>query len=303
MKIWINGAEGFIGGHLVNYFNKTTSNVIGTSGRKNSSLQMCDILNITDIERVLKISEPDVIFHLAAQSYVNVSWKDPDRTFITNVVGTKNVFESVRKCKINPLILVAGSSAEYGDVTKSEMPIKETQILNPVTPYGISKVGEEMMASLYFKVYGIKTIKLRFFNITGPGKLNDATSDFARGVVDVERKKKQYLEVGNLNKIRDITDVRDLIEALVILIENGKCGDVYNICSSRGRKIQEIVEIYSKLAKQKVNIKQRKDPTRVYDEDVYIGDNTKICSLGWKPKISFEQTLEETLNYWRGVGR
>ena len=300
MKIWINGAEGFIGGHLLNHFKTKDVIVAGTSSKK-SKLIKCDITSSSDIEKILKESEPNIIFHLAAQSYVNVSWKDPDKTFITNVVGTKNVFESVRKCKIDPLIMVAGSSAEYGDVDKNDMPIKETQQLNPVTPYGISKVGEEMVANLYYKVYGIKTIKLRFFNITGPSKLNDASSDFARGIVDIERKLKGYLQVGNLNKIRDITDVRDLISALDILIKRGRCGDVYNICSSRGRKIQEIVEIYSKLAKEKVNIKQRKDPTRVYDEDVYIGDNTKMCSLGWKPKISFEQTLEDTLNYWRKV--
>ncbi len=299
MKVWINGAEGFIGSHLISYFNTKKINVIGTSSKESENLLKCDIKSPLDIENVLKLHKPEIIFHLAAQSYVDVSWKYPDKTLITNIIGTKNVFEGIRKSGQDPLVLVAGSSAEYGDVDKDKIPIKETQILNPITPYGISKVGEEMVANLYFKVYGIKTIKLRFFNITGPGKTNDATSDFARRVVDIENKKEKYLEVGNVNKVRDITDVRDLVEALIILINKGKCGDVYNVCSGKGRKIQDILDFYKRKSQKKIKIKQKNNLVRIYDEDIYVGDNTKLNGLGWEPKITFEKTLEDTLFYWR----
>jgi GDP-4-dehydro-6-deoxy-D-mannose reductase len=213
------------------------------------------------------------------------------------------VFESVRQLELDPKILVAGSSAEYGFVSEDEVPIKENHPLLPVSPYGISKVAQDLLAYQYFKNYGMKTIRVRIFGATGPKKVGDACSDFAKQVVKIERGKAEpVIHVGNLEVKRDLMDVNDTIEAFWLLMEKGRIGDVYNICSSKAYKMDDILNKFLEMTE--ISIKVEVDPRKLRpsDEPIILGDNSKIREdCGWAPTIPIEKTLEDTLNYWRGM--
>jgi GDP-4-dehydro-6-deoxy-D-mannose reductase len=240
-----------------------------------------------------------MIFHMAAQSFVTVAWKEPLRTLETNIIGTFNLLEAVRKAGINPVIIIACSSAEYGLNYEDEIPINEKKEFRPSSHYAVSKIGTDMLAYLYFQAYNMRLFRIRFFNTTGPRKTMDACSDFSKGVAEVEAGISNQLSVGNLNAVRDFTDVRDSINALWLIKDKGKYGDVYNICSNKRYKVKDFIDILLKLAKKKVTVKQDPAKQRILDDPIFVGDNTKVKSLGWSPRIPIEKTLEDMLNYWR----
>jgi GDP-4-dehydro-6-deoxy-D-mannose reductase len=207
------------------------------------------------------------------------------------------------------LIHIAGSSEEYGFVLPNEVPIAETNPLRPLSPYGVSKVAQDLLAFQYFKSYGLKVIRTRAFNHTGPrrGKVF-ATSNFARQIVMIEKGKAEpVIRVGNLEAVRDFSDVRDVAKAYVLALEKGEPGEVYsepgevyNICSGKGIKIRQLLDML--LAQSKVDIEINEDPERMRPSDVefLIGDATRFCAkTGWKPEIPFEQTLADLLAFWR----
>ncbi|OGC42638.1 GDP-mannose 4,6-dehydratase [candidate division WOR-3 bacterium RBG_13_43_14] len=220
----------------------------------------------------------------------------------TNIIGQLNVLEAIRKFKPDARIQIAGSSEEYGMVNPDEVPIKETNPLRPLSPYAVSKVAQDMMGYQYFKSYDLKIIRTRAFNHTGPRRgIVFATSNFARQIAEIEKGlRKPVIEVGNLDAVRDFSDVRDVVRAYALSLEKGEPGEVYNIASGEGCKIGKMLDILLSFSKVKVEIRQ--DPKRLRPSDVLllIGSNEKFFkATGWQLKIKFEKTLEDLLNYWR----
>ncbi len=315
MKVLVTGVTGFVGSHLVDYlltmsdveifglkrWRSRTENIEHFEDR--IALYECDIRDATSVRNAMEEIKPDRIFHLAAQSYVPTSWDSPSSTLETNIMGELNIFESVRKIGIDPLIQVAGSSEEYGLVHQNELPITEGNPLRPLSPYGVSKVCQDMLAYQYFMNYGIKVIRTRAFNHTGPRRpANFVCSDFARQIVQMERgKKPKVIHTGNLDAIRDFTDVRDMVKAYWLSLERGKPGDVYTICSGTGETIKDILDTLVKLSDvNDIEIKQTSTRLRPTDVPVLVCDCVKFRKLtGWKPEIPFEQTLRDILEFWR----
>ncbi|MFZ1610931.1 MAG: GDP-mannose 4,6-dehydratase, partial [Chitinophagales bacterium] len=256
MQIYITGVGGMVGSHMVDYlFGEGGHKIIGSyykpttdlnDIRSKCTLIECDVRYYQRVQEIISTHKPDKIFHLAAQSYPTVSWERPQETMDTNVNGTVNVFEAVKSVQksdanYNPVVVVACSSAEYGaSLTPENTPITEDVALLPLHPYGVSKVAQDLLSYQYFRNDNIRSIRARIFNTTGPRKTNDVTSDFTMRAVNMERGKEQFLRVGNLETKRAITDVRDLVSALILLSEKGTWGEVYNISGEKAYMIQDI---------------------------------------------------------------
>lgn len=307
-KCLITGCEGFIGSHLADFLLEKGMRVYGAVYQDTGNIDHlkdritileCDILDKESVESTVAEARPDFVFHLAAQSLPRQSWLDPEETFKINVLGTLNLLESIRKAAIDPVIEVACSSAEYAPSNEAELPIKETNRLQPSNPYGVSKLAEDMLARLYWQTYGMKIIRIRPFFVIGPRKTSDVCSDFASGIAEIEAGKRDTLSVGNLETVRDFMDVRDAARAMWLLIEKGTPGEVYNICTGKSYKIKEILERLISLSPQPIEVRPDPHLMRPSDEPIVVGDNSKLCALGWKPQISLERTLSDMLDYWR----
>jgi GDP-4-dehydro-6-deoxy-D-mannose reductase len=262
----------------------------------------CDLRDTSSTRDVIEQVRPDRIFHLAAQSFVPTSWNAPSESLTTNVIGQLNVFEAVRKLDIDCSIQIACSSEEYGMVHPEEVPIKESNPLRPLSPYGVSKVAQDMLGYQYFMSYGMKIVRTRGFNHTGPRRGPVfVCSDFAKQIVDIELGKREpVLEVGNLDAKRDFTDVRDMVRGYWLSLEKGKPGSVYNICSGTSYSIKEILEMLIEISG--VDLKVRTDRGRLRPSDVPLleGDNRAFVSdTGWKPEIPMKKTLSDLLEFWR----
>lgn len=261
-----------------------------------------DMADAFSMKKLISAVRPDRIFHLAAQSFVPASWHYPAQTLELNILGQLNVLEAVRDAGIDPLIHIAGSSEEYGLVLPDEVPMKETNPLRPLSPYAVSKVGQEMLAYQYHKSYGMKTIVTRGFNHTGPRRGHVfVTSNFARQVARIEKGlQPPVLMVGDLTSKRDWTDVRDMVRAYWLTLEKCTPGEVYNIGSGSSRPVQEVLDILLSISHVQIDVKQ--DPARMRPSDVKIlwADYGKFHeATGWRPEIPFEKTIADTLNYWR----
>jgi len=316
MRVLITGISGFAGSHLADHFlEQGRHDVYGTikwrSDRENirhieNKLRLieCDIKDSFSMKAALETAQPDHIFHLAAQSYVPYSWSVPQETLQTNIIGELNLFEGVRALKIDPMILIAGSSEEYGLVYPDEVPITEDNPLRPLSPYAVSKVAQDMLGYQYYKSYGMKIIRTRAFNHTGPRRGGVfVTSNFARQLIEIEREKREpVLHVGNLDAVRDFSDVRDVVRAYALALQKGTPGEVYNIASGRGIKIKDLLN--KLIALSRIDLRVKQDPTRMRPSDVelLIGSAEKFQkATGWKPEITFEQTLKDLMDYWRTV--
>jgi GDP-4-dehydro-6-deoxy-D-mannose reductase len=254
------------------------------------------------LKKCLAEIKPDWIFHLAAQSYVPFSWKCPSETFSINAIGQINLFEAILSLELSPRIQVAGTSEEYGLVNADEIPMKETNPLRPLSPYAVSKIAQDFLAWQYYKSYGLRTVRTRGFNHTGPRRGEVfICSNFAKQIAEIEKGKKEpVIYVGNLEAKRDFTDVRDIVRGYWMCLEKGKEGDVYNIGTGKPYSMKEILDLL--LSMSKVKVKTELDPARLRPSDVPVlfSDCTKLKELtGWEPKIPFKQTLQDLLEYWR----
>jgi len=317
-RILITGISGFVGSHLAEYclgmpdikvFGTVISHHLGDELVRIKQIQdqikilECDLTNRIGTARVLVESKPEIIFHLAAQSFVPTSWKSPEDTLYNNIMSELNIFEVVRELQLDPVIHIAGSSEEYGLVNDNELPIKETNPLRPLSPYAVSKIGQEMLAFQYRQSYGLKTVITRAFNHEGPRRGEQfVTSNFAKQIAEIEKGRREpIVYVGNLEAKRDFSDVRDIVRAYWLAVEKCNYGEPYNICSERNRTIKNVLEILLNFSKTK-NIKIEKDLDRMRPSDVpaLLGDCSKFKEqTGWKPEIPFEKTMEDLLNYWR----
>lgn len=313
MKTLITGVTGFVGSHLAEYLVSQGHEVYGTyrvrsrmehltSVQSKITLVECELKDANSVDQLIASVQPDRIFHLAAQSFVPTSWNSPEDTLINNIASEVNLFEAVRKYKVPARIQVACSSEEYGCVRPEETPICEDNPLRPLSPYGVSKVAQDLLAYQYHQSYGLYTVRTRTFNHEGPRRGESfVLSNFAKQIAEIEKGRKlPVLYVGNLEAIRDFTDVRDIVEAYRLALEYGEPGEVYNIASGQPVRIQDALDQLLKLTK--VSIEVRQDPARMRPSDVLIlhGDASRFHEkTGWVPKVPFEQTLRDMLDYWR----
>ncbi|MFC1725834.1 GDP-mannose 4,6-dehydratase [candidate division KSB1 bacterium] len=314
MKILITGITGFAGSHLADFILKEKLGEIHAVKRWRSltenidhimdkiNLYECDLRDAFSVRDLVDKIRPDRIFHLAAQSFVPTSWTAPTESLTTNILGQLNIFEAVRKTGIDPLIQIACSSEEYGMVYSDEVPIKETNPLRPLSPYAVSKVGQDMLGYQYFKSYGMKVVRTRGFNHTGPRRAPVfVCSDFAKQIVDIEFKKKEpVITVGNLEARRDFTDVRDTVVGYWLALEKAEPGEVYNICSGTDHKINDVLDSLLQMTDIDIDVCQDPDKMRPSDVPILKGDNSKFAQkTGWKLTIPFDKTLEDLMDYWR----
>lgn len=314
MRVLITGITGFVGSHMAEYlltkkdvevwgFDRWRSNKENIRDIEDKiSIIECDMRDASSVESAMRKIRPEKIFHLAAQSFVPTSWHAPAETLTTNIIGELNIFDACRTIGINPCIQLAGSSEEYGMVYPNETPIKETNPLRPLSPYGVSKVGQDLLGYQYAMSYKMNIIRTRGFNHTGPRRGEVfVESNFAKQIAKIEKgKQPPIISVGNLDSRRDYTDARDMVKAYWLSTEKCEPGEVYNICTGKDYTIRKVLDILLSYSKVKVDINQ--DPARMRPSDVEIllGDNTKFCkATGWKPEIPFEKTMEDLLNYWR----
>ena len=308
----VTGAEGFIGSHLVKFLQSKGWNVVGSYVHPGSitfpklpNLQFvqCDLRNGQRVTQLISRYQPTHIFHLGAQSLPTVSWADPVMTFESNVMGSLYLLEAARHAKRRPVIVSACSSAEYGNVPESAIPVKEEQPLKPLHPYGISKVCLDLLAREYFLDYGMPTVNIRLFNTTGPGKTSDAPSDFVRQLVRIKKGlQSPMIEVGNLKPRRAFLDVSDTVRGFYLAAMKGKRGESYNLCAARTYRIQEVLQTAIRLSGVKAEIRPAARLMRPSDEKIIFGSTQKMRKdTGWKPWNSVEQTLESMLAYWHAV--
>ncbi len=311
----ITGITGFAGSHLAELLLNSGHEVWGTTRPRSQAenldtiknklhLEDADLLDSHSLYTIVSKIKPDYIFHLAAQSFVQSSWASPANTMELNIVGSVHLFEAVRRAGLDSVIQIACSSEEYGLVYENELPIKETNPLRPQSPYAVSKVAMDYLGYQYFMSYGLKIIRTRGFNHTGPRRGEVfVTSNFARQIAEIEiGKKEPTIEVGNLDSHRDWTDVRDMVKGYLLSVEKGEPGEVYNICSEKAVKIKDMLDMLIAMSNVKGKIKIVEDQSRMRPSDVpvLLGDCSKFRqATGWKPEIPFERTMKDLLNYWR----
>lgn len=320
MKVLVTGAGGMVGSHMVELLYKRGDEVIGIWHKNKKNVEQitlpikfvqCDLRYAQGIDEIIMDFLPDQIFHLAAQSYPTVSWVSPTETIDVNINSTINIYEAIKKARkykdsnYDPMVVVACSSAEYGETLNQlegvgEVCVKETAQLLPLHPYGVSKVGQDLISFQYFMNDHIRCIRVRIFNSTGTRKVNDVTSDFTKRAVEAERTGIWELRVGNLDTKRAIMDQRDLVKGLMLLADKGTAGDVYNLSSENIYQMRDIVTMIEEQIGHKLEIKVDPALLRSTDEKIIVGDVTKLKKdTGWKQDIPMKQTIADMLDYWR----
>jgi len=336
-KVLITGSNGFIGSHMtdfylnkgfqvyaldrpsgsfnnlvhytdgkINFTENEKSEIFGEliqlpSNNKNLFFLECDLKNASLLEKLIKEIQPTFIFHFGAQPYIMPSWEDPVNTIETNVIGTINIFEPIKKHNIKTRVILACTASEFGTTAGINRPLKETDPLMAVHPYGISKIAAELLARQYYINFEIESVNVRFFNQTGPRQINGVVPDFIRKIVQIELEKSDpIIEVGNLSPYRDFTDIRDTLEGIWLVVTKGRPGETYHVCSNKKIQIRELLEISLSLTNKKIKVKENVSrKLRKTDEDIIIGDNTKVTNeLGWKVSIPMEDTLKDMFNFW-----
>jgi GDP-4-dehydro-6-deoxy-D-mannose reductase len=310
-RIFITGATGFAGRHLMSVLASSGNSVFGTTYPQpphpdEKNIRHLDLRSERDVFEAVKSAQPDWVFHLAAISNVRQSWEKKRETMETNIMGTFFLFEAVKKFSPGARILFISSSDVYGVVPgtggAAPRPLSEDDPFQLVSPYALSKFGGELMAGFYRRSEGLDVVIARPFPHTGPGQSPDfVCSDWARQIIQIERGSQEpVIRVGNTEVLRDFTDVRDAVSAYVLLLEKGKAGEVYNVCSGRGTALREVLGILLSSASKDVSVEQDPEKLRKVDIPHLVGDNRKIRSeTGWEPLIPLERALADILDYWR----
>lgn len=311
MKALIIGGAGFVGKYLLRHLFETYSWELHvtklpseTIDFENAVIHDLNILEKNDIVNLLKKIEPDYIIHLAAQSSVAVSWKQPDLTVDINIKGCLNVLDAVRACQQTPRILLIGSGEEYGHIRMEDSPVIEDTVLRPGNIYAATKACQNMIGSIYAKAYQMDIMMVRAFNHIGPEQAPlFVVADFCKQVASIEKGvTAPMMNVGNLSAKRDFTDVRDVIRAYGLLLLHGESGETYNIGSGHAIAIQSLLDTILSLSKVKIAVQTDPKKLRPVDVPIIEADISKVkkCT-GWKPEIPLETTIMETLNYWRNI--
>ena len=315
MRVLITGITGFAGSHLADYLlaehpDVEIHGICRWRSRRENIKHIVDRVNLIEgelrdeasLRQVMAEARPEAIFHLAAQSYVPTSWRAPTDTLTNNIAGQANLFEAVRAAGLDPVIQIAGSSEEYGLVLPDEVPINESNPLRPLSPYAVSKVAQDMLAYQYFRSYGMKTIRTRGFNHTGPRRGDVfVSSNFAKQIALIEAGiQKPVIRVGNLDAERDFTDVRDMVRAYWLAVTKATPGEVYNLGSGRKITIRALLDLLLSMSEARVEVEIDPERLRPSDVEVLLADSTKFRNeTGWEPVIPLETTLSDLLDFWR----
>lgn len=311
MRVLITGVSGFVGGHMVDLLRAEApqAEIVGLDSRPGNraralgiEIVKADLQDPVSVRQALEQVRPDRLVHLAAQSSPQRSWEDPAGTLKTNLLGLLHLLEAARTLSLEPRLLVVGSAEEYGLVQPHEMPLREEAPLRPTSPYAVSKVAQGFLALQYALSLGLPIVRTRTFHHTGPRRGEQfAESSFARQLAEIEAgRRPPWVEVGNLDAVRDFTDVRDVVRAYWALLDRGAPGEVYNVCSGRGVKMTDLLEELVALSGLEVEI--RVDPSRLrpLDVPVVVGDPSRLrAATGWHASIPLSRTLRDLLDHWR----
>jgi GDP-4-dehydro-6-deoxy-D-mannose reductase len=313
LKILITGHCGFVGKHLLRNLVNTGNHMFYGIDLQECSRELnieelelvekrVDLSDRKAVEDIMKDFRPDQIYHLAARSSVSGSWKDPAGTFNSNVYGGINLLESIRQAVPGASVLVVCTAEEYG-ASNNGRPLKEDDRIFPGNPYAVSKSALDFLSVIYNRAYGLNIMVARSFNHIGPGQRPGfVCSDFARQISLIEKGMQEpVILVGNLEAGRDFLDVRDVVEAYRYIMNMGRPGEAYNVCSGKPLKISRLLDILISLSSvDNIRIKVDQDNLRPVDIKTLFGDNSKLISeTGWKPEYEIEKTLEDTLAWWR----
>ncbi len=311
-KVLITGATGFVGHYLTDYLSaKNEYELFGTSLNDFNStdnkikIEKIDLSIAGDVNRLVKEIKPDHVYHLAALSSPGDSYANATKVVLSNIEIQMNLLNAVKSADLNDCrTLIVSSGEVYGQVDKSDLPLKEDTKLRPVNPYAVSKIAQDYVALQYNLSYQLKTISVRAFNHTGPFQTTSfAIPAFAKQIAMIEKGKQEpILLVGNLSAKRDFSDVRDIVKGYEAIMQIGLPGEIYNIGSGKSHSMKELLDMLLSLTNKKIEIQE--DPEKLRPAsvpDIYC-DFGKLKKLtGWEPKIAIEKTLKDTLDYWRSI--
>ena len=313
MKALVVGGGGFVGPYLVRHLKDELGYEVTVTKTEKETLAMdgavvknLDILDKNQISELLNEEKPDYLFHLAAQSSVAYSWKNPTLTVDVNIKGCVNLLEAVKDADEKPRVLLIGSGEEYGHIKKDECPIIEDNVLRPGNIYAATKSCQNMLGKIYSDAYGLDIMMVRAFNHIGPNQTPVfVVADFCKQVADIEKGKQEpVIYVGNLSAKRDFTDVRDVVKAYALLVKGGKRGETYNGGRGHAVAIEDILKEIVSMSDKDIEVKVDEKKLRPVDVPIIEPDIEKIKKeVGWEPVIELRQTLEETLEYWRSSDR
>jgi len=311
----ITGFSGFVGRYFFEYLNqiRERADLFGVDVSEpsfdlknncsvNTRFFKVDLLDRSKVKETILKSRPDFILHLASFSSVALSWRKPVLSFNNNTNLFLNLIEAVRETGIRCRVLSVGSSEEYGIVRKRDLPISESIQLNPISPYAVARVSQELLSKIYVDGYGLDIIMTRSFNHIGP-RQNDAfaVSSFAKQMVKIKKVKaaRGVLRTGDLRIVRDFLDVRDVVKAYHMLLHKGKSGEIYNVCSGKGMALKELVDYMADYLMIKIEPRVDRLLIRPNDNPILIGSNKKIKDeLGWRPEIALEKSIADICDYW-----
>ena len=304
-KYLITGVNGFVGRYFVECLLKhePDADILGVDIAESTSIegiryQKLDLCDVPKVDDLLERENPDYIVHLAAMSSVAQSWQEPAKCFLNNTSAFLNLAENVRLKALKTRILSVGSSEEYGIYNE---PMQEIFNLHPKSPYSVARLSQEYLSKLYVDRFGTDIVMTRSFNHIGPRQSDRfVIPSFIKQLVAISQGAENKMLVGNIEVIRDFTDVRDVVEAYYLILQKGKMREVYNVCSGQGRKLREIIETTAKLLNIEPNIVVDEARVRPNDMPRVVGDNTKLKTrLGWQQKYSLTQTLQDIIEYWK----
>ena len=294
MNALVTGGSGFVGRHLLAHLHASGDTAIGVD---RAAPEPVDITSASSLQRAVERTAPDVVYHLAASSHVGDSWDDVDALMRVNVDGTRNVLDACTAIGTVRTVVVIGSAEEYGRVVTMG-PIREGTPLEPITPYGVSKARAEALALEAFELSGLPVVLVRAFNHTGPGQSDRfLVPGLAGRVARAEREGHDAIDVGNLDAVRDITDVRDVVRAYRLLAQHGRPGQAYNVCSGRGIQVADIAGALLALARRPLELRVDPSLVRAVDVPALVGDPAMLAdATGWAPELPLERTLVDVLD-------
>jgi GDP-4-dehydro-6-deoxy-D-mannose reductase len=305
--VLVTGASGFVGPHLARALAGRGAHVAGLAaaaapaGLTLAAWHTADVLDPAALARAIAATRPDAVVHLAGQSSAARSFELPVETFRLNVTGTWNLLEGVREHAPRARTLIVGSGEVYGPLAEGTRATEDAPF-PPVSPYALSKAAADALAELHARAHGLEVVRTRSFGHTGPGQEpRFVVPSCARQIAAIERGAEPVLRVGNLEVARDLTDVRDIVRAYVLLLERGIPGEAYNVCRGVTVRLADMVRMLA--ARARVPMRVEVDPARVRAADVawLAGDPAKLeRDTGWRPEIAFERTLDDVLEEWRG---